>query len=217
MTERSTASRSGITMNRTLIAASPLAVMLVARQFMPIALVATFALAHGAAPAKPGIKSESFDRDPGWEAHNNRIVPKQRPTIIQDFGYSKTNHAGRGAGEIGGQVWRASEPAYYAEKIGPHTLDDKLTASGSFALTKTTPGAGLFFGFFRAEQPGAGGRPISSLGLHMDCEASGARLAVRLITGKNRSCGTFITPFLPGKFRPTPIRNDGTRYAWQLD
>jgi hypothetical protein len=42
-------------------------------------------------------------------------------------------------------------------------------------------------------------------------------LAVRLITGRNQSCGTFITPFIPGKFRPTPIRNDGTRYNWKLD
>ena len=40
---------------------------------------------------------------------------------------------------------------------------------------------------------------------------------MRLITGQNQSCGTFITPFLPGKFRPTPIRNDGTRYTWKLD
>ena len=37
------------------------------------------------------------------------------------------------------------------------------------------------------------------------------------LTGKNQSCGTFITPFLPGKFRPTPLRNDGTRYHWTLD
>jgi hypothetical protein len=40
---------------------------------------------------------------------------------------------------------------------------------------------------------------------------------VRLITAKNQSCGTFITPFIPGKYRPTPIRNDGTRYTWKLD
>jgi len=51
----------------------------------------------------------------------------------------------------------------------------------------------------------------------MDGEASGARIAVRLITAKNQSCGTFITPFIPGKFRPTPIRNDGTLYRWTLD
>jgi hypothetical protein len=163
------------------------------------------------------MKTESFDRDPEWQGHNNRIVPKEYPTIIQDFGYSKTNLAGKAAGEVGGQVWRASEPAFYADFIGSRTLDEKLSASGTFALTKTTPGSGLFFGFFRAEQPGAGGRPIGSLGMNMDCEHSGARLAVRLITGRNQSCGTFITPYIPGKFRPTPIRNDGTRYTWRLD
>ncbi len=167
--------------------------------------------------AKTVIKTEHFDSDPGWESHNNRIVPKKYPMIVQDFGYSKTNVAGKSPGEMGGQVWRASEPAYYAARIGPRTLDDKLSASGTFALTQTTSGGGVFFGFFRAEQPGAGGRPISSLGLDIDAEPSGARLAVRLITGKNQSCGTFITPFLPGKFRPTPIRNDGTRYTWKLD
>jgi hypothetical protein len=168
-------------------------------------------------PPKTILKTERFDKDPSWEGHNNHIVPEHVPTVTQDFGYSKTHFAGKAAGELGGQVTRASEPAYYADKIGPKTLDDKLSASGTFALTKTTPGGGIFFGFFRAEQPGAGGRPTSSLGLDMDCEQSGARLAVRLITGKNQSCGTFITPFIPGKFRPTPIRNDGTRYTWQLD
>src|SRR5205823_3158881 len=40
--------------------------------------------------------------------------------------------------------------------------------------------------------------------------------AVRMITGTNKSCGTFVTPFIPGKFRPTPIRADGTRYTWTL-
>jgi hypothetical protein len=37
-----------------------------------------------------------------------------------------------------------------------------------------------------------------------------------MISGNNKSCGTFITPFIPGKFRPTPIKNDGTRYRWTL-
>jgi hypothetical protein len=180
-------------------------------------------LAVGAGSARPAeqpkslLKSEPFDKDPGWEGHNNRITPEKLPTVTQDFGYSKTNFAGKAAGELGGHVTRASEPAFYADKVGPVTLDEKLSASGSFALTKTWPGGGVFFGFFRAEQPGGGGRPIGSLGINMDSERSGARLAVRLITGKNQSCGTFVTPFIPGKFRPTPIRNDGTRYHWTLD
>lgn len=163
------------------------------------------------------LKSERFDKDPGWEAHNNRIVPERVPTVIQDFGYSKTKYASKREGELGGRVTRASEPAFYADKLGPLTLDDRLSASGTFALTKTTAGGGVFFGFFKAEQPGGGGRPTGSLGMDLDCERGGARLAVRLITGKNQSCGTFITPFIPGKFRPTPIRNDGTRYTWKLD
>ena len=163
------------------------------------------------------MKSESFDRDPGWDAHNNRVVPADVPIVVQDFGYSATNVAGKAAGEMGGQVTRAAEPAYYADDIGTKTLDDRLTASGTFALTRTASGAGIFFGFFRANQAGATGRPISSLGMDMDCERQGARLAVRLITGREKSCGTFVTPFIPGRFRPTPIHNDGTRYHWKLD
>jgi len=166
---------------------------------------------------KPPLKTESFDKAPGWEGHNNRIMPERPPIVTQDFGYSKTNFAGPAVGEMGGRITRAAEPAYYADKIGPVTLDDKLSASGTFAITKSSPGGGIFFGFFRAEQPVGGGRPVSSLGLNLDCERDGGRLAVRLITGTNRGCGTFITPFIPGKFRPTPIRNDGTRYQWALD
>src|SRR6516164_7673895 len=89
---------------------------------------------------KPALKTESFDKDPGWEGHNNRVVPERVPTVTQDFGYSKSKFAGKAAGELGGKITRAAEPAYYADKIGPVTLDDKLSASGSFAVTKTTAG-----------------------------------------------------------------------------
>ncbi len=179
------------------------------------AVLASIAFAES--PSQSHIKVESFDKDPRWDAHNNRIVPDHYSFVVQEFGYSRSNVAGKARGEIGGQVTRASEPAYYADKLAPLTLNDKLSASGTFALTQTTGGAGMFFGFFRAEQPGASGRPISSLGLDFDCEKTGARLALRLITGKNQSCGTFITPFVPGKYRPTPLRADGTRYTWKLD
>ena len=167
--------------------------------------------------AEPALKSESFDRDPNWDSHNNRVTPARVPTIVQDFGFTNTNVAGKSTGEMGGQVTRAAEPAYYADRIGAKTLNDKLTASGTFAITKSSAGAGMFFGFFRSEQAGATGRPISSLGMDIDCERGGGRLAVRLITGQEKSCGTFVTPFIPGKFRPTPIRNDGTRYNWSLN
>ena len=163
-------------------------------------------------------KTEHFDHDPGWEEYNNRIVPKKPVQVKQDFGYSATNHAGKAAGEMGGIIQRSTTPAQYAAKLTPaKSLDDKLTASGTFAMTAAQGGAGVFFGFFNSQQPGGSGRPIGSLGLDFDFEGKGARLAVRLITSGNKSCGTFITPYLPGKFRPTPLRLDGTRYRWTLD
>jgi hypothetical protein len=186
------------------------------RVVAPVVLAALL-LTFSSARVVAGVRTQSFDRDPGWEGHDNRIVPKDHPTVTQDFGYSPTHFAGSAGGEMGGEVQRASEPAFYADKIEPKTLNDRLSASGSFALTRGSGSAGVFFGFFNAKQPGAGGRPIASLGMNMDCEGRGGRLAVRLITAKNQSCGTFVTPYLPGKFRPTPIRADGTRYTWTLD
>ncbi|HYF34244.1 MAG TPA: hypothetical protein VD994_03050 [Prosthecobacter sp.] len=171
------------------------------------------AASHAAA-----LKTETFDRDPNWEGHNNRVTPKNVLTVTQDFGYSFTHVAGKDKGEVGGRIQRSTTPASYAVSLTPaKTLQDKLTASGSFAITKSQPGAGVFFGFFNSQQPGGSGRPIGSIGLHFDFEASGGRLAVRLITSGNKSCGTFATPYLPGKYRTTPLKNDGTPYHWNLD
>src|SRR6185437_9254336 len=112
--------------------------MLACMSFAALAVQGNIARAEE--PAKATIKSESFDHDPSWEGHNNRIVVKKMPTVRQDFGYSSTGFAGKAPGEMGGLVARASEPAYYADKIGPRTLDDKLSASGTFAITNTTSG-----------------------------------------------------------------------------
>jgi hypothetical protein len=182
-----------------------------------LTLLMLFAVSQADDQPIPVIKTEHFDKDPGWEGFNNRVVPAKLVTVTQDFGYSPTNFAGKEKGEIGGRVQRAGKPAYYADKIPVKTLNDKLTASGTFALTDTFGNTGVFFGWFSADQPGSGGRPMNSLGLDFDGEPRGARLAVRMISGTNRSCGTFVTPFIPGKFRPTPIRTDGTRYAWTLN
>ena len=163
----------------------------------------------------PGLKHESFEHDPHWDARNNQTAPRRKGDVTQDFGYSTTHFAGTNAGEMGGTITRAFVPAFYADKFAPKTFADKLTASGSFALTHTRASSGFFFGWFNCQQSG-GTRPVGSLGLDMDCEKSGGRLSVRMISAQNKSCGTFITPFIPGKFRPTPIRNDGTRYFWKL-
>jgi len=79
-------------------------------------------------------RAESFDVDPHWEGRNNRSpVPPVRK-IVQDFGYSPTNHAGgKTAGEFGGFVTPAAEPAYYAAQIAEKTFQDTLEASGTLA------------------------------------------------------------------------------------
>lgn len=164
------------------------------------------------------LKSESFDKDPNWDARHNRVPPAKPLKVTQDFGYSATAIAGKGKGEIGGVIQRSTTPASYAAPLVPAiTLEQKISASGTFAVTAAQPGAGVFFGFFNASQPGGSGRPIGSLGLNFDFEGKGGRLAVRLITGGNKSCGTFITPYVPGKYRPTPIKLDGTHYRWTLN
>ena len=167
----------------------------------------------------PALKTESFDRDPGWEAHNNRIPPRLVKSVQQDFGYSATNIAGKDKGEIGGKVWRSSTRAYYAAKIPKKTLADKLSASGTFALTATAGSSGAFFGWFDSSLPG-GGRQ-SNLGFHFAGAGAGARLTLRLVTALNQSCGVKVTQWevikKGEKIRPPSIKNDGTRYTWKLD
>jgi hypothetical protein len=98
-----------------------------------VLVVAAGALAQGK------LKTESFDRNPGWDALNNRVARAVK--IKQDFGYRD--------GLIGGRVTIAAEPAYYARKIPTKTLNDELTASGTLVCKK---GSGMaMFGFFNAD------------------------------------------------------------------
>lgn len=94
-------------------------------------------------------RTERFDRDPGWEGHNNRIASGMKPRPVkQDFGYSTTSHAGGQPGEIGGYITPAAEAAYYARKIRPRTFADPLTASGTLACTGRE--FHVLIGFFNA-------------------------------------------------------------------
>ena len=93
-------------------------------------------------------RGERFDRDPGWDGHNNHAASPEPRVIKQDFGYSRTAHAGGTTGEIGGFLCPAAEPAYYAKVIPAATLDDELTASGTLAMEGSPTHA--LVGFFNA-------------------------------------------------------------------
>ena len=66
-----------------------------------LAIVCSCALARAGAE----MRSENFDKDPAWDAFQNRIPPKDGKTVKQDFGYRETNLAGKANGEIGGTIW----------------------------------------------------------------------------------------------------------------
>jgi hypothetical protein len=81
-------------------------------------------------------RQQKFDQDPQWDGHNNRATVPPPREVRQDFGYSPTRHAGGdAAGEIGGFLTPAAEPAYYAKKIDTATFDERLTVSGKLACT----------------------------------------------------------------------------------
>jgi hypothetical protein len=85
-------------------------------------------------PAPAEVWTERFDRDPNWDSHNNHASRPEPRAIRQDFGYSRTVHAGGEVGEVGGFLSPAAEPAYYARVIPAASLNDVLIASGTLAL-----------------------------------------------------------------------------------
>jgi hypothetical protein len=121
--------------------------------------------------------------DPHWEGHGNHAQFVERDFHArQNFGFSRTNFAGAGLGEIGGTVWR-TEPvdplhAYYADDVGRLTLEDPIAFSGQIAFTAGATDAGVFLGYFNQadrmaqftlEQGGEAGAPLpNTLGLTIE-------------------------------------------------
>src|SRR6266487_2175959 len=62
------------------------------------------------------LRTETFDADPGWDGRNNRATDPAPRQIVQNFGFSaSTSNAGGSAGEIGGFITPAGEPAFYGK------------------------------------------------------------------------------------------------------
>src|SRR6185436_7017665 len=95
------------------------------------------------------LKTETFDADPGWDGRNNRATDPAPRQIVQNFGFnSSSSNAGGAAGEIGGFITPAGEPAFYGKVIAPVSLNEPLSASG---VLNVPPGGGhTLIGFFNA-------------------------------------------------------------------
>jgi hypothetical protein len=95
---------------------------------------------------------EFFDGDPKWTTDRNLSEYEQRVwRPYHDIGYSLTSHAGGQRGEIGGIMFRDEQPAYYADRVGPFSLDDELHASGRIALRSAGSDSGVWLGFFSGD------------------------------------------------------------------
>src|SRR5439155_11929407 len=96
------------------------------------------------------LRTETFDADPGWDGRNNRATDPTPRQIIQNFGFnSSSTNAGGPAGEIGGFITPAGEPAFYGKVITPTSFNDTLSASG--ILNVPQGGGHTLIGFFNAD------------------------------------------------------------------
>jgi hypothetical protein len=156
-------------------------------------------------------RTETFDAEPAWTGVNNQ--PRFPPciTVDQDFGYSpRTTFAGGAPGEIGGKIWRASSIAYYARVIAPKTFEDKLSASGRFAVTKALGSSGFIFGWFNSTSP-PGWRNLNSLALRVDGERGFYRVYCEYGTRLKRTSTITIN-----RRQNTQHLDDGTVHSWSL-
>jgi hypothetical protein len=90
-----------------------------------------------------------FSQDPKWDASGNRATYQSKDVAgAHDFGFSDTNYAGGEPGEVGGTFWRSGEYAWYADRVGPLSIDDRLEASGKIVLKSGAPDSDMFLGWF---------------------------------------------------------------------
>lgn len=166
-------------------------------------------------------ESESFDKDPGWIRDTNPVAFRQR--VIRpyhDLGYSATSYAGGDDGEIGGIMFRDEAPAFYADHVGPFTLDDELFASGKVVLRSAGADSGVLIGWFGEQSKKEQQTP--------DYDKSQANLLGIVIEGPSRighffrpaystSERSYSAPTLEGTPRQRPVlRPDDTVHNWSI-
>lgn len=157
-----------------------------------------------------------FDTDPQWDAHRNRLLPDPRPHVRQDFGLRISHHAGgTSQGEAGGWIQRSITPAYFAKAVPEKTFDEKLTASGTFAVTHAEGGSGMLFGWFNDKS--RGWRAPNSLAFRID--GNGGKYWVFYEYGTRNWLTGGGGCFEGDRYQTTktkPFSDDGAVHHWSL-
>ena len=160
--------------------------------------------------------TNGFSTDPRWEGYRNHPSAPRWPITRQAFGFSATQYARGGAvGEIGGRVQRSITPASFAKPIPVKTLEDKLFASGRFAVRAASGASGVLFGWFN--ETSRGWRTPNSLGVRID--GNGGNYWVFFEYGtKNLRTGGGET-FEGERYQTTstkPFPADGSSHEWSI-
>ncbi len=151
------------------------------------------------AQTPPTLKTESFDRDPGWDNSVNRVEASNPPTVTQDFGWSP--------GKIGGTVWQSITPASYGMPLDrPLSFKDAFSASGKMTVTQDSTRRGVvYLGFFNHERQGW--RPWSTM-------------VMRVVSAENKSL--IYMDYMTGQWNAgaaemeLSIPTDGSEHTWQF-
>lgn len=183
------------------------------RTTVAILMVMQIAFARGGEP----YEMQPFSYDPGWIGFRNRLLPRERRPVSQDFGYRVTQRAGgEAAGEIGGIVQRSPTPAYYAHRIATRTLDDSLHASGKLAVPIAEDASGVMVGWFKATPPSW--RTPNSLAFRIDGNNGKFWMFYEYGTSGYRTGGGGAFEGPQYQTTPTaPFPADGKVHEWTLD
>ena len=175
----------------------------VGRRCLAVAALLVIGPANGAWSAEPSPtrqKTERFDHDPQWDGRQNRSAPPRPPPVEQDFGYSKTQHAGKTDGEIGGKVSQSIRPAYYGKVMPTSTLEEPLSASGNLRLVEARAIMGwhtqgnIYVGWFNSDVHDLIWRPRNFLGFRLQSsnEPDGALVELTYGTRSWQAGGRFV-------------------------
>jgi hypothetical protein len=159
-------------------------------------IIGAFLAPTSAAETTAGMtmKTESFDRDPGWQGINNRAARMREPKQVrQDFGFSAaTQHAGgTSPGEMGGFISPDGQVAFYGKAIEPVTFARPLKASGT--MTLGPGGTHLLLGFFNCDTVNEWRTP-NTIAMRLNGRGESFFAYVEYCTSKWRAGGD-TTPF----------------------
>jgi len=176
---------------------------------------AAILLLAASAPAQPFLEHrDDFASDPRWESFSLVPLPKQFPITRQDFGWRAPPRAA--TGEIGGWVQRSVTPASYAKVIDPRSLEDKLRASGKFAVRRDTGSSGTLFGWFNENS--RGWRTPNSLVFRID--GNGSKFWVFFEYGTRHWLSGGGGCFEGERYQTTPTKPfpaNGAVHTWSLE